>query len=92
MLNTQKPDVTQSALSSTNHSEQPSGQLPTHIEGHLKDILGDLHDARVSQLPRHTHPGVGGGHGVAQLLDGDDDDSVRDHCGGTQYVSSRAEK
>jgi len=53
-----------------------------YVEGHLQDIFGDLHDARVSQLPGHTHPGVGGGHGVAQLPDGDDDDSVRDHWGG----------
>lgn len=51
----------------------------TYVKGHLQDILGDLHDAGVSELPWNAHPGVGGGHGVAQLLEGDDDNPVWDH-------------
>lgn len=61
----------------------------THLKGHLQDILGDLHDARVSQLPGDAHPGVGGGHGVAQLLDGVDGHTVRDHCHGRTTAGVR---
>lgn len=92
MSDTHKPNITHTALQSANHSDWLCAQLArdhsTHIEGSLQDVLGDLHDARVSQLSWHTHPGIGSGHGIGQLLDGNDDDSVWDHCNGTETLTS----
>lgn len=44
----------------------------TDLKGHFEEVFGDLHHSRVSQLSRHTDPGVRGDDRVAQLLDGDD--------------------
>lgn len=64
----------------------------THVEGHLQDIFGDLLDAWVTQFSWHTHPGVGRHHGVAQVLDGDDDHSVWYHCGDHNMSGLQKEK
>lgn len=70
---------THSSITVSNHCHENSSAYVTHIEGHLQNVLGDLHDARVAEFTGHTHPGVGRGHGIAQLLDGDDDRAVRNH-------------
>ena len=51
----------------------------THIEGHFQNVLGDLHDTRVSHLACHADPRVGRRHGVTELLNGNNYSTVRDH-------------
>lgn len=72
-------DSLHSSIARSNGCHANGSADVTHIKRHLQNVLWYLHDARVTKLTRDTHPGVGRGHGVAQLLDRDDDGTVRNH-------------
>lgn len=56
----------------------------THLEGDLQCVSGHLQDSSLRQLPGHAHPGVGCEHGASQLLAGNNQHVVGDHCQHTQ--------
>lgn len=54
--------------------------LVTHLKSDLQCVSGHLQDSSLSKLPWHTHPGVGCEHGASQLLAGNNQHMVGDHC------------